>query len=126
MGEAEKYVDGKRAVALDFDGVVHAYISPYVNAAVIPDPPTEGTREAIAELRQDYRVIIYSTRARWPGGITAIQKWLDDYEIEVDEITPIKPLACVYVDDRGITFRGCWDSIPKLIREFVPWNKEVQ
>ncbi len=31
-------------VAVDFDGVLHAYISPWVNAHTIPDPPVRTWR----------------------------------------------------------------------------------
>jgi hypothetical protein len=105
----------KRTIALDFDGVVHSYTSGWTRADDIPDPPVEGAKEAIEKLRQDYSVNIFSARAGQPGGMNAIEEWLKKNGIEVDEVSTEKPPAHVYVDDRGITFRGNWpDTISKI------------
>lgn len=108
----------RRTVCLDFDGVVHSYRSGWRGAPVIPDPPIHGTAEAIARLRQQYRVVIYSARCRDPEGRRAIEAWLRKHQIEVDEVCDHKPPALVYVDDRAIPFRGDWDQVITDIRQF--------
>jgi trehalose-6-phosphatase len=126
--EAEDEVQktSKRTIALDFDGVIHSYTSGWTSAADIPDAPVEGAKEAIAELRKEYSVAIYSARAGQPGGKEAIEKWLADNGIEVDEISAEKPPAHVYVDDRGITFRGDWPDTLAKIKTFKSYLGEVK
>jgi hypothetical protein len=108
----------RRTICLDFDGVVHSYRSGWRGAEIIPDPPIHGTREAIARLRQHYTVVIYSTRCRTAEGRRAIEAWLRQHDIEVDEVCEHKPPALVYVDDRAIPFRGNWDQVAHEIRQF--------
>jgi hypothetical protein len=108
----------RRTVCLDFDGVVHSYRSGWRGAPVIPDPPIHGTAEAIARLRQQYRVVIYSARCRSAEGRRAIEAWLRKHQIEVDEVCDHKPPALVYVDDRAIPFRGDWNQVIADIRQF--------
>ena len=108
----------RRTVCLDFDGVIHSYRSGWCGADIIPDPPIHGTREAIAQLRQHYRVVVHSARCRTPEGCQAIEHWLRKYDIEVDEICVHKPPATIYVDDRALTFRGEWMDTIAEIRQF--------
>jgi hypothetical protein len=107
-----------RTICLDFDGVLHSYRSGWRGAAVIPDPPIHGTRESIARLREQYRVVVYSARCRTPEGLQAVEMWLLKHDIQVDEVCDYKPPALVYVDDRAIRFRGDWDQLMTEIKEF--------
>jgi hypothetical protein len=107
-----------RTVCLDFDGVLHSYRSGWRGASVIPDPPIHGTREAVARLRQQYRVVVYSARCQSAEGRRAIEAWLRKHDIQVDEICEHKPPALVYVDDRAIPFRGDWEQVLVEIRQF--------
>src|SRR5262245_22265580 len=107
-----------RTVCLDFDGVLHSYRSGWRGAEIIPDPPIHGTREAIARLRQQYRVVVYSARCRTPEGRQAVEHWLARHDIQVDDICDYKPPALVYVDDRAIRFRGDWEATESEIRQF--------
>lgn len=111
-------VRSRRTVCLDFDGVMHLYRSGWRGAEMIPDPPIHGTREAVARLRQQYRVVVYSARCCSPEGRRAVENWLRKYDIEVDEVCEHKPPALVYVDDRAICFRGDWEQVIGEIRQF--------
>ena len=108
----------QRTICLDFDGVLHSYRSRWCGSEVIPDLPIHGTREAIARLRQQYRVVIHSARCHSEGGRKAVQSWLDRHNIVVDEVCEHKPPALIYVDDRAIRFRGNWDEVLDEIRDF--------
>jgi hypothetical protein len=108
----------RRTVCLDFDGVLHSYRSGWCGAEIIPDPPIHGTRQAIARLRELYRVVVHSTRCGSPEGRQAVIDWLRRNGIVVDEVCEHKPPALVYVDDRAIRFRGDWDKMLDEIREF--------
>lgn len=108
----------RRTICLDFDGVLHSYRSGWCGAEVIPDPPIHGTREAIARLRLQYRVVVHSSRCHSEAGRKAVNAWLKRHEIVVDEVCEHKPPALVYVDDRAVRFRGDWDDVQSEIREF--------
>lgn len=108
----------RRTICLDFDGVLNSYRSGWQGAENIPDPPIHGTREAVARLRQQYLVVIHSTRCRTPEGRTAIENWLQRHDIQVDEVCEHKPPAHVYVDDRAVPFRGNWDQVVHDIQQF--------
>jgi hypothetical protein len=108
----------RRTVCLDFDGVLHSYRSGWCGAEVIPDPPIHGTRESVALLRQQYRVVVYSARCHTEDGRRAVQSWLEKHQIVVDEVCEHKPPALVYVDDRAVRFRGNWEDVITEIRQF--------
>ncbi len=117
----------KQTIILDFDGVIHSYTSGWIEAAHIPDPPTPGAKEAIAKLRDKYRVVICSSRCHQAGGIEAITIWLAMNGIEVDLVTNDKPPHIVTVDDRAFRFEGDWDAvIAGIPLAAVPWNKKDQ
>ncbi len=46
------------SVAVDFDGVLHSYTTPWVNAHTIPDPPVEGAIAWLYAIGQRFDVIV--------------------------------------------------------------------
>jgi hypothetical protein len=110
----------RRTICLDFDGTIHAYRTGWCGPTVIPDEPTHGAREAIAQLRESYRVVIHSARCRTAEGRQAIEAWLSRHGIQVDELCAHKPPAVLYVDDRALPFRGDWLQTLADIRN---WRK---
>ena len=115
----------KRTICLDFDGVIHSYVSGWKGADVIPDPPVIGSREAIEKLRKDWQVVVYSSRSGQPGGKQAMSDWFVNNDIQVDELCDHKPPAVIYVDDRGVTFNGNWEKCIEDINNFVQWQRKV-
>jgi len=113
-------------ICLDFDGVVHSYISGWKGETIISDPPVPGTKRAIEMLRMDYEVKIHSSRCRIPEGRTAIELWLKKYDIVVDEVCDHKPPAIVYVDDRGVQFNGDWMETIEAIHNFRHWIRKSE
>jgi len=113
----------KLTICLDFDGVVHSYKSGWQGVAIIPDPPVDGTKEAINRLRETHEVVIFSTRCKTEEGRKAIFSWLKKHGIVVDKVSEHKPPAIIYIDDRGIQFRG-WVDCMAEIRLFKHWQEE--
>ena len=112
----------KKTVVLDFDGVIHSYTSGWQGVTVIPDPPVDGIRDAINEIRFfGYEVAVVSTRTATPEGAKAVQDWLRAYDIEVDKVCSEKPPAHVYVDDRAICFDGDAQLLFHRIYDFKTW-----
>ena len=117
----------KQTVVFDFDGVIHSYTSGWKGAEIIPDPPVEGIKEAIDDIRKaGYEVIVVSTRCSTYVGELAIRKYLTDNGIIVDDVKAHKPPAIVYIDDRAICFDGKADTLLDKIKKFEPWNKQEE
>lgn len=122
----------KPILSLDFDGVIHSYVSKWINPHTIPDPPVPGALQFMRDATEVFRVCIYSTRSETRQGRTAMGDWLSKWvAIETDppyewlnliEFPESKPPAFVGIDDRVITFKGSWPAISEL-RNFTPWNK---
>lgn len=126
----------KPILCLDFDGVCHAYTSPWMAANQIPDPPVDGLFEFLIDADRHFRIAIFSSRSHQPGGVQAMTRWFsrhyDDWverggEDYVDILAALefpieKPPAFLTIDDRALTFTGAWPDVAAL-RAFKPWNK---
>lgn len=66
----------KPILCLDFDGVIHSYVSGWKGATVIPDPPVFGALEFIVTALDTFEVHILSSRSHKWGGRRAMKKWL--------------------------------------------------
>jgi len=119
--------DERYTIAVDFDGVIHSYTSPWVNAHTIPDPPVEGAIAWLREMAQDFQVIIFTTRGKTPEGRVAVQEWLENngwIDGAYVTVTAEKPPALVYLDDRAVRFEGPGTFPSKeQIHAARPWNK---
>lgn len=109
---------------MDFDGVIHSYISGWKGLDVISDPPVEGIKDCIKLLREKYRVVVVSSRTSNLTGRYAVCEYLDKHGIEVDDVCCEKPPALAYIDDRAICFDGNPESLIKKVDEFKPWTKK--
>lgn len=111
-----------KTVVFDFDGVIHSYKSGWCGSSVIPDPPVDGIKKAIDDIRaKGYKCVVVSTRCAEPQGLQAILSWLNDNDIEVDDVRAEKPPAIVYIDDRAICFDGKSDELLEKIENFKTW-----
>lgn len=109
-------------VVFDFDGVIHSYTSGWRGVGIISDPPVPGIAEAINDIRErGYQVIVVSTRCASDYGKAAIEKFLEENDIVVDEVLAHKPPALVYIDDRAICFDGNPAGLLEKIQNFQPW-----
>lgn len=122
----------KPTLCIDFDGVLHSYISGWKGADVTPDPPVPGALKFLDEATKLFTVAVFSSRTHQPGGLDAMQKWLSWHARVSDTILPkwldeiqwpeTKPAAFLSLDDRAITFDGTWPD-PHILLAFKPWNK---
>ena len=122
-------------VCMDFDGVWSTYVTPWINAGTIVDPPVPGVFEAArGYLARKLKLAVHSARSTQADGILAMRSWIETHDAEirrpdqapiVDELLfPFhKPAAKVYLDDRGIRFEGKFPSADDLIRKFSVWNE---
>lgn len=111
-------------VAVDFDGVIHSYTSPWEGADVIPDPPVKGSIEWLCEISNHFVVVIHTTRGETRKGREAVAQYLQDNGfMRPVKITNEKIPALVYVDDRGYRFDGVNFPSRNDVHRLIPWNK---
>ncbi len=134
----------KPILCLDFDGVLHSYVSGWVEHDFIPDPPVPGAMQFLYEAQKHFTVKIYSSRSSSDTGIRAMITWISYWsEKELPNEAPDyvcnavknaychnkdawpqeKPAAFLTIDDRAITFTGKWPDVEELLT-FKPWNKK--
>lgn len=111
-----------KTVAIDFDGVIHRYSKGWQDGTIY-DLPVDGALEALAKLRTQCSVVIFTSRSTHQ-----VFNWLKEYGVkritapvgkwpnhpfwndqEYILVTNEKPSASVYIDDRGIRFED-WDQ----------------
>lgn len=109
-------------LAVDFDGVLHQYVTPWIDEATIPDPPVAGAIEWLREVAAEFDIVVLTTRARDEGGIGAVEAWLraNGYDGPVT-VTAEKVPAVMYIDDRAWRFSGRFPSL-KTIFYAKPWR----
>ena len=114
------------AVAVDFDGVLHSYTTPWAGATVIPDPPVEGAIEWLNETVEKLDVVVFTTRGHQDGGPAAVMRWLREHGYVGPDllVTGTKVPALAYIDDRALRFEGP-GTFPTVerIHQARPWNK---
>lgn len=124
-------------LCFDFDGVLHIYTTPWTDAATVSDPPVPGALRAVnryLNAEMPLTVAVYSARSAQPGGIEAMQAWIERYDDSprtdrlVDRLLfpTTKPAAKVYIDDRGYRFTGEFPSVDAIVGLFSPWNAALK
>jgi len=122
-----------KAVAVDFDGVIHAYSRGWQDGSIYDDP-VPGAFDALHSLLESYSVIVFTSR-----NTTDTAKWLyvkGEFECTIDPgpsvefwngrgilfVTNRKLPAVAYIDDRGIRFESWDQTLVDLKRyESVVW-----
>ena len=106
----------KKTIMIDLDGVLNQYNGEY-DKNYIP-PINENANNFIKELARKYEVKLFTTR----NSILAT-KWLVDNKLDkyIKDVTKIKELAWIYIDDRTIKFDGSYNNLLKEIEKFKPW-----
>lgn len=124
----------KYTVAVDFDGVLHSYKSPWINAHTIPDEPVPGAIEFLHDVAQKFSVVIHTTRGKTILGRMAVKSWIKKHAgnlwnegpgyvgLEDIKVTYKKVPALVYIDDRAWRFNGTFPTVDEIHRA-KPWNK---
>ena len=109
-------------ICVDMDGVIASRDN--LNRTKIGEP-LEGSDVFLEELHNlGWKIIIFSCRPK-----KMLEGYLAKYDLYYDEINENssleyrspKPVADVYLDDRGITFEGDYEETLKRIIDFTPW-----
>lgn len=113
-------------IAVDFDHTVHSYESGFSEDHF--DPPIPGAIEALNAFCQKFEeVFIFTART----ALTEVELWLKyqfkEAGIEYPDnliVTNNKPIADIYIDDRGYQFTGDWNKTIQDVEEYKTWVSE--
>lgn len=120
----------KKTICIDFDGVIHDYSNGWQGEDVFGQMiPNADTATQVLK-KKGWQVIIFTTRKK----TKKLEKWLSEHKIAYDYVNenPNQPenssgkiVADVYLDDRGICFRGRWDEwLMRDILDFESWEEQ--
>jgi hypothetical protein len=104
----------KKTICLDFDGVLHSYKSGWLGEDELEEP-MEGAQDFCKALKLQYEVVIASSRAQSSLGYNAIYDWLVLHGFPFMPVHTHKPMAVLYVDDRGFRFTGSFQEVMDFI-----------
>ncbi len=88
-------------IAIDFDGPIHSY-SKGLHDGTIYDGVIEGIIDVIKRW-EEKKIVIFTCREK-----KQVKKWLEDLSITL-QITNMKPMADVYIDDKAFKWEG-WNE----------------
>lgn len=108
----------KRTILIDLDGVLNHYCGNF-DENYIP-PVRKDALDFLENLYKDYKIKLFTTRNKLLASKWVIENGL---EVFIDDITNIKELAWIYVDDRCINFDGNFETLITKINDFEPWHK---
>ena len=101
-------------IAIDFDNTINNNLD--IEKGERYSKPFPNAKDYLHLLKQDgHKIMIFScNRTKW------IEEWMNHWELPFDFIwDAAKPIADVYVDDRGVGFRGDWTATYNEIKTLV-------
>lgn len=111
-------------VALDFDGVLHmAPGGPFTPDVDRMGPPVPGALQAVSRMvNEGHELVVHTCRARSVEGVRSTYRWLALHRFPPMRVTYSKPVADIYVDDRGFHFEGpgSWKELLGILEAGTP------
>ena len=108
----------RKTILIDLDGVLNEYTGDF-DKDYIP-PIKDGAKKFLENLSEKFDIKIFTTRNK-----ILATKWLINNNIDqfVADITNVKDLAWLYIDDRCINFDGNFENLSNNINNFRPWYR---
>lgn len=120
----------KPILCIDFDGVIHSYERGWQGGEIY-GTVTKGFWDWALKAQDYFKLVVYSSRSKEPGGPFAMSQWLSQQWDGPGEAPVIdiefaceKPPAFLTIDDRCVRFDGLWTAPeldPESLRSFQPW-----
>lgn len=126
----------KETVCVDFDGVIHEYISPWTTPLIISDNIIPGAAKFLYDCCEEFNIVIHSTRCKDSSAILRMIDWLRvqlSKELTDKEVLQVmtnltfnyeKVKAIIYIDDRGYRFEGRFPTVDEIKELKSTWNKK--
>jgi hypothetical protein len=111
----------KPNINIDFDGVVHKYIS--WDGFAPTNPPVAETKKTLEKLSEFFVITIFSVRAETTEGKDGIEKYMKDNDLPFTRVTD-KKMAGLIIDDNCVCFTGDWAETLKKVATFQNWQKK--
>ena len=119
-----------KTICIDFDGVIHDYSKGWLGVDVFTKPIDGASEFTHALKNRGWVIILHTTRKDSPK----LRKFLSENDIVVDYINynPHQPkgseeskiIADIYLDDRGMCFRGSFEQTLIDVLRFRPWQQD--
>ena len=106
----------KKTILIDLDGVLNTYKGNF-DKDYIP-PIKEGAAKFIKNISHKFNIKIFTTRNRLLASKWVIENKLEEY---IEDVTNIKDICYLLIDDRCITFNGNFDDLEDDINNFKVW-----
>jgi len=114
-------------IAIDFDGVIYKNSKGYYDGTLY-DEPIEGALEAIKSFSdKGYTIVIFTGKVKLDRPspnekpmIQLVEEWLEKYKVKqyIKEVTSEKPMALIYIDDKGYRFTDWASTLDFFTKEF--------
>ncbi len=108
----------KKTILIDLDGVLNQYTGDF-DPNVIP-PMKQGAGEFLQILVENHEIKLFTTRNKILASKWLIENGLDGL---VADVTNIKEVCWLFIDDRSISFDGDFKKTIAEIEKFRPWYK---
>ncbi len=108
----------KKLILIDLDGVLNTYDGNFYENYI--PPIRQGAKEFLTNLSKNYIIKIFTTRNSLLASKWIIENDLDNY---IQDVTNIKEMCFVHIDDRCIKFLGDFARLQKDIDNFQVWFK---
>ncbi len=106
----------KKTILIDLDGVLNNYKGNF-NNEFIPEIK-DGAKNFLKKLSMNYTIKLFTTRNKILASKWLIENGVDKY---ISDITNIKELSWLYIDDRCIRFDGDFTNLENQIKTFKTW-----
>ena len=117
-----KSLEKNKTIAVDFDGVIHAYSKGFQGLYNAYDIPHVGAHESLSRLHEEgYRLVVMTSR---PAHV--VRPWLKKHDLDkyIDTVTNVKIPAAHYIDDHALEFKKGAQSSWELALEKIFKRKE--
>lgn len=108
----------KKTILIDLDGVLNEYKGNFDKTSI--PPIAKGAKDFLTELSKNFILKLFTSRNKLLAA-----KWLIDNDLEtlVTDITNVKELCWLFIDDRCLKFDGDYDKLLHNINNFEAWYK---
>ncbi len=108
----------KRVILIDLDGVLNEYKGDFFKEYI--PPVKQGAKEFLEHLASHFNIKLFTTRNR-----ILVSKWLIANNLDhiVEDVTNVKEISWLYIDDRCLKFEGDYSKTLDEIRTFKSWYK---